>query len=160
MGGSSSSAADGMAGIDASSVGDFSTSGMSEADYTSALEGDSQYANMGGYDGAQHSYDRPPDFYDENGDPMYMGRVAGPSRRDKMMRAARQMMGGQGGGGDYSGGGADNSIGSYSPNEGVGKNQFFIERPWKIPDDHRDAVTKAWAKFGTSAISGAMGGMK
>ena len=150
MGGSTATATDSgiMSGAEANTAfdsGGLGGTGISEQDYSSMMGG-------GG--------EQIPAYFDDSGNPVYLGKMAGPqaNRHQRLMNAALSSFGGGGGGGGYSAGMPTQSMETGSGLGGGG--QFFSARPWQIPNAHPEQVDKSYADLVNMFAKMAGGGMK
>jgi hypothetical protein len=100
-------------------------------------------------DYARMSGERIPDFYDDAGNPVYLGgntmqgqwSNGAPSTRDKMLRAMSKM----GGGGTGGGAGGMPTQPMETGGGGSPSGQYYTARPWQIPNAHSEQVDQAYA---------------
>jgi len=156
-----------MGGADASMMGDggggasdLGSAGQFDAS-KSIVAGPDEYGSGYGMSNAQ----RVPDFYDDAGQPVYMGEAAGGGKKEMLKKIlgaignSGSAMGGSGGGG----GGGVGGGGQSAPGQGpTGANQFFVSQPWNIPNvgaSNPGQVQKAQMDAIMSIIKGASKGM-
>lgn len=143
--------------------------GAAAGDLGSAGEFDASKSLVAGPDAYGSGFEmggsqRVPDFYDDAGQPVYLGEAAGGGGRDKLkkiLKAAGGAMGNMGGGSGNAPGGAGGQVSMGGPGSGGG-NQFYVDRPWVIPDvsaEGADQVSQAKYKALMSMFRGAAGGL-
>ena len=141
-------------------------SGMGGVDYAE-MSGNS--LGEGGFgDAGFEGFERPPDYYNEFGDPVYLGRTvpgAKGSRSSKMKKAMQAFSGGFGGMNGGQGSGQPNSLGSLNNNNGGQgttpiQSQFYYDRPWNLPYTPPSTANQQFITgLFKGAASGVMGGM-
>lgn len=158
MGGASSTMTDGAGAMDGS--------GMA-SDLGSAGEFDASKSMVAGPDAYGSGYEmgsaqRVPDFYDDNGQPVYIAELAkeGNGRGRELLKKILQNVGNSGGASAGAmGGGASGGGGQVYSGAGNGI-QFHVDRPWTIPNnEHPEQVNQATYKAIMTAVKMAAGGM-
>lgn len=162
MGGTSATMMDGAGAMEGGGMAaDLGSAGEFDAS-KSIVAGPNEYGSGNGMSNAS----RVPDFYDDAGQPLYLGEAAGGgagSKKDMLKKFLDAISNSgsslTGGGGGAGGGGGGQTASGQGP---MGANQFYVSQPWNIPninDSHPEKVNQATYKAIMTAIKMAAGGM-